>query len=328
MAIIFQEEKKIFTLHTKQTTYQFKVDCYGFLIHLYYGKKIQGEMDYLLTFADRGFSGNPYDTGLDRTYSMDALPQEYPCMGNGDYRSSALVVQNENGAYSCDLRYKEHKIVDGKYALPGLPAVYAKEKEAQTLEIYLEDPVTKVQAVLLYGVLPEDDIITRSVRIENAGPQKIYVRKAASAVLDFLYGNYDMISFYGRHAMERNFQRVPVAHGAQMIGSRRGTSSHQYNPAVILAEENATEESGSCYGMVFVYRWGFQAEAEKDQFNQTRAVMGMESGTFCYPLEEGETLVVPETVLTYYCKGIWKNFPTIITDASGVTCAGENIGMR
>lgn len=30
MAIIFQEEKKIFTLHTKQTTYQFKVDCYGF----------------------------------------------------------------------------------------------------------------------------------------------------------------------------------------------------------------------------------------------------------------------------------------------------------
>ena len=92
MAIIFQEEKKIFTLHTKQTTYQFKVDCYGFLIHLYYGKKIQGEMDYLLTFADRGFSGNPYDTGLDRTYSMDALPQEYPCMGNGDYRSSALAV--------------------------------------------------------------------------------------------------------------------------------------------------------------------------------------------------------------------------------------------
>ena len=86
------------------------MDCYGFLIHLYYGKKIQGEMDYLLTFADRGFSGNPYDTGLDRTYSMDALPQEYPCMGNGDYRSSALVVQNENGAYSCDLRYKEHKL--------------------------------------------------------------------------------------------------------------------------------------------------------------------------------------------------------------------------
>lgn len=306
MAIIFQEDKRLFTLHTKQTTYQFKVDCYGFLIHLYYGRKVQGEMDYLLTFADRGFSGNPYDTGLDRTYSMDVLPQEFPCMGNGDYRSSALVVQNENGTYSCDLRYSGYKIIDGKYALKGLPAVYAKEEEAQTLEIYLEDPVTNMHVTLLYGVLPEYDIITRSVRIENAGSNKIYVRKAASAVLDFLHGDYDMISFYGRHAMERNFQRMPIVHGAQVIGSRRGTSSHQYNPSVILAEENTTEEFGSCYGMVFVYSGGFQAEAEKDQFNQTRAVMGLESETFCYVLEKGETFIVPETVLTYSGQGLEK----------------------
>ena len=37
-------------------------------------------MDYLLTYYDRGFSGNPFDAGDDRTYSMDALPQEYPPM--------------------------------------------------------------------------------------------------------------------------------------------------------------------------------------------------------------------------------------------------------
>ena len=57
--------------------------------------------------------------------------------------------------------------------------------------------MTKVQAVLLYGVLPEYDIITRSVRIANGGPDRIYVNKAASACLDFLDGEYDMISFYG-----------------------------------------------------------------------------------------------------------------------------------
>lgn len=306
MAIIFQEDKKIFTLHTKQTTYQFKVDQYGFLLHLYYGRKIQGEMDYLLTFADRGFSGNPYDAGNDRTYSMDALPQEFPGMGNGDYRNSALVVQSENGTYGCDLRYKGYEITDGKYGLKGLPAVYANEEEAQTLTVHLEDPVTRMQVTLLYGVLPECDIITRSVLIANGGEQKIYVRKAASAVLDFLHGNYDMLTFYGRHAMERNCQRTPIMHGAQVIGSRRGTSSHQYNPSLIIAEENATEEFGSCYGMVFVYSGGFRAEVEKDQFDQTRAVMGMESETFCYLLEKGESLAVPETVLTYSGQGLEK----------------------
>mgnify|MGYP002508071567 CR=1 FL=1 len=76
MSIIFTEQDKIFTLHTKDATYQMKVDAYGFLLHLYYGRKTEGNMDYLLQFADRGFSGNPFDVGNDRTYSMDVLPQK------------------------------------------------------------------------------------------------------------------------------------------------------------------------------------------------------------------------------------------------------------
>lgn len=304
MSITYLEKKRIFTLHTEHTTYQFQADAYGFLLHLYYGKKISGEMDYLLTYADRGFSGNPYDVGADRTYSMDALPQEFPCMGNGDYRSSALVIGNADGSCSCDLRYMGHRICKGKYSLKGLPAVYAGEDEAQTLEVYMEDPVTRVQVVLFYGVLPKYDIITRSAVIKNAGEREIRVKKAVSGALDFLYGNYDLITLYGRHAMERNFQRIPVTHGRQVFGSRRGTSSHQYNPAMILAEEHTTEDAGGCYGMVFAFSGSFQGEAEKDQFNQTRAVIGMKSSVFNYPLKHGEEFVIPETILTYSGEGL------------------------
>ena len=81
MAILFQQDEKIFTIQTKQTTYQMKIDDFGYLLHLYYGGKISGNMDYLLTFYDRGFSANPYDAGSDRTYSMDVLPQDYPQCG-------------------------------------------------------------------------------------------------------------------------------------------------------------------------------------------------------------------------------------------------------
>ena len=108
MGIYFDKMSRTFTLHTKESTYQMQVDSYGFLLHLYYGKKVNGCMDYLLTYADRGFSGNPYDAGEDRTYSLDALPQEFPCMGTGDYRSTALIVQNPDGSFGCDLRYKSH----------------------------------------------------------------------------------------------------------------------------------------------------------------------------------------------------------------------------
>lgn len=304
MGIIYCEKDRTFTLQTKNTTYQMQVDRYGFLLHLYYGKKTDGCMDYLLTYYDRGFSGNPYDAGEDRTYSMDTLPQEFPCYGNGDFRSTAFAVENADGSMSCDLRYKSHKIRDGKYNLEGLPAVYASEEEAQTLEILMEDPVTGVKVVLLYGVLPAQDIITRSVSVKNESSGKIYLNKIESASLDFLYGDYEILTFYGRHAMERNVQRVPVVHGTQKIGSVRGTSSHQYNPMMILAEKETTEDKGNCYAMSFVYSGCFQGEVLKDQLNQTRMMLGLQEEAFRYPLETGEMFQAPEVILSYSSEGM------------------------
>lgn len=304
MGIVYCEADRTFTIQTKNTTYQMQVDRYGFLLHLYYGKKTDGCMDYLLTYYDRGFSGNPYDAGEDRTYSMDTLPQEFPCYGNGDFRSTAFAVENADGSMSCDLRYKSHKIFDGKYNLEGLPAVYASEQEAQTLEILMEDPVTGVKVVLLYGVLPAQDIITRSVCVKNESSGKIYLNKIESASLDFLYGDYELLTFYGRHAMERNVQRVPVVHGTQKIGSVRGTSSHQYNPMMILAEKETTEDKGNCYAMSFVYSGCFQGEVLKDQLNQTRMMLGLQEEAFRYPLEAGEMFQAPEVILSYSSEGM------------------------
>lgn len=304
MAISYQLEGRIFSLDTAHTSYQMKVDAYGFLLHLYYGGRVYGNMDYLITCYDRGFSGNPWDVGNDRTYSLDALPQEYPLMGVGDFRNSALIVQNADGSECCDLRYIGHEIKKGKYGLPGLPAVYADEKEAQTLEIMLEDKASGLRVTLLYGVLEEADIITRSVVIENRGNKSMTVEKAASACLDFVTGSFDILSFYGRHTMERNLQRETLGHGTYAIGSRRGTSSHQYNPAVILAEGDATEETGTCYGMVFVYSGNFLCEAERDQYDQTRLLMGLQSDLFHYTLVQGEKLIVPETILCCSDQGL------------------------
>ena len=54
----------------------------------------------------------------------------------------------------------------------------------------------------------------------------------------------DLISFWGRHCMERNVERRPVSHGKTVIDSIRGTSSAQQNPFVILCDHDATEDFG------------------------------------------------------------------------------------
>ena len=79
--IIQDDNKRIFTLQTRNTTYQMKADQNGLLLHTYYGPKLRGgDLSRLIRYADRGFSPNPDEAGNDRTYSLDTLP---PGRGRG-----------------------------------------------------------------------------------------------------------------------------------------------------------------------------------------------------------------------------------------------------
>lgn len=306
MSIHFDSEKRIFTLYTQHSTYQMQADSFDQLLHLYYGTRTEGSMDYLLCFADRGFSGNPAAAKEDRSYSLDVLPQEFPYWGSGDFRSSSLVVRGGDGACGCDLRYRGYEIMPGKYGLPCLPAVYSESGEdgAESLKILLEDERLSLRVELLYGVLPKLDVITRSVVVRNLGSALFRVEKLQSACLDFVGGDYDLISFHGRHAMERMPDRRPLGHGAAVVGSRRGYSSHQYNPFVILAEHETTETAGRCWAMQFVWSGSFRAEGERDQFGLTRLQMGLGEEQFSYPLSPGESLAGPEVILSFSGAGL------------------------
>jgi len=310
MAILIDESRKVFTIHTDNSTYQMKVDDYGFLLHLYYGRRTEGDMSYIPTMADRGFSPNPYDARADRTYSMDFLPQEFPYLGSGDYRRVLLKVEDRKSVMDCDLRYDSVRVEEGKYSIPKLPAVYADDSNrktgegAKTLVVTLKDKLLGLKVELYYGVLPKIDIITRAVKITLEGENPVTLRKAQSACLDFTHGEYDVITFHGRHAMEREFQRSPLEHGIFTIGSTRGTSSHQYNPLMILAEKSTDEVHGSCWGMSFVYSGEFKAEAGKDQFGDVRMQMGLQDEMFAYPLKSGDVFWAPEVVMTFSSDGL------------------------
>ncbi len=304
MAVIYDKENRTFTLHTVNSTYQMGIGRYGYLLHLYYGNRTDGDMSYLLTYADRGFSGNPHEAGEDRTFSLDALPQEYSDYGNGDYRFSCLQVKDHTGVFGSDLRYCSHRILPGKYGIPKLPAVYAAEEEAKTLEIILKDARAGVEVTLYYGVIEELDVITRAVSVKNIGDTEISLAKVYSGCLDFVTGDYEVLHFHGRHGMERVAERTPVATGSLSFGSRRGTSSHQHNPFFILAEKNTTEDAGSCYGMSLLYSGSFRCEIERDQYRQTRMAIGVQDEMFDYPLEPGEIFHAPEAAFAFSGEGL------------------------
>ncbi|WIV19179.1 alpha-galactosidase [Paenibacillus polygoni] len=306
MGIHYNSENKTFHLRAKDTSYVMGVLRDGYLAHYYWGR---GVSDYrhsnAIQYVDRGFSGNPYDHRHDRTFSLDTLPQEYPQYGNTDFRKPAYQVQLDNGSTITDLRYVDHKISKGKMPLEGLPSTYVeKEDEAETLEILLEDSLIGLKVFLTYTVFEQFNVITRSVRFVNEGTHSIKLLSALSASVDFRDAEFDFLHLHGAHVKERHIARQPLRHGIQSVESTRGASSHQHNPFMALLRKDATEDHGEVYGFNFVYSGNFLAQAEVDQFRNTRVTMGINPFDFSWKLENGESFQTPEVVMVYSSEGL------------------------
>lgn len=305
MPVLYEKKNRVFKLDTQRSTYAFTVFEGGFLCHLYYGARIPDtDLNYLVYRGGfDSFSPSSADVG-DPLFSLDVNPLEYPANGSGDYRISALSIRNSAGNTVTDLRYVSHRITKGKPSLEGLPATFAGEDQAQTLEVLLEDPVTGMKAHLLYTVFEDYDVIARSVRLENGGSEGADVERAYSACLDLPTMDLDMIHLYGKWAKENTTARDPLIHGVQSIRSRRGMTGHHQNPFVALARRGADEEHGEVYGLNFIYSGNFAIDVEVDTRGCPRVLMGINPDDFRWRLNPGEALQLPEAVMVFSGNGL------------------------
>lgn len=316
--ITFDEKNKVFHLHNDQISYLISIEDGGTLSHLYFGKSIKayhGELRY--PRLDRGFSGN-LPGSLDRTFSKDSLPQEYSSAGEMDFRTPAMIVRQPDGSNAVFLTYENYQIVPGKPELKGLPHAWVKNKdEAETLIITLKDKFSELRFDLLYTIYRDRSVIVRSTKVRNAGKETVKIEKVASMQMDFVDRDFDMITLPGAHAHERRVERNKVNQGIHVYSSIRGTSSHQMNPFVALADPDTNEFDGDAYGFAFVYSGNHKFEVEKDPYAQTRIVVGINDYNFSWMLNAQESFQTPEVLMVYSDQGLNKMsqaFHSIIHD--------------
>ncbi len=306
MAIFYNENDRTYTLTTKNTMYQMKVDSRNVLEHIYYGKKMEyADLSYsAFTGYGTAFSANPPEGEDIWKYSHNHAPQELSLTGIGDFRINALALRNSDGSLAADPRFYDAKVVKGKYSIPGLPAFYGDN--AETLVVTLKDKLYDIYFHLYYGVFEEYDLITRSLRVENKTDKSIKLERALSVTLDLPNGRYDLVNFYGRHTRERMLERTPIMHSQTTVASVRGASSHMENPFAIIAEQGANEEYGSVWGLALVYSGNFVITAEMDQLDKTRVVAGINPENFNYEVCPGEEFCTPEVAMVYSAEGFGK----------------------
>ena len=307
MPITFDEKRKIFKLDTLDSTYAIGIRA-GYLIHLYYGKKLPD--DNLLTMPYRGHfaSISPKSVSVDDyDFSLDVQPMEYSCNGSGDYRLAALSIKDSMGRTTTDIRYLDHKIYNGKPKLKGLPATYCNDDgEAQTLELITLDSFTGARVTLYYTAFANYSVITESVKVENTGKDTFEIEKIASCCVNFPSMDYNMINLAGVWARERRVITRHLAHGIQSIASKRGSSSHNHNPFVALVDDKGGEDFGNAYGFNLVYSGNFAADVETDYLDCTRLVMGINPIDFTWVVEPGDEFQSPEVVMVYSDSGMGK----------------------
>lgn len=311
MSIIYNDQEKLFNLKTKNTSYIMGI-YKNYLVHAYYGKRIEHE-DSLTDalgaspYRVRGFLARDFeDDKKTPGIGLGALPQEYPAY-NSDIREPAFVAEFEDGSSYTVLKYKEHKIYNGKRPLGIMPAVYTEsDSEAESVDITLYDELKKLKVVLTYSVFGEYDAITRSVRVINESGENVSLKKVMSASMDMSRCDFEMTNLYGAWAKERRIEKKPIFHGLEKIDSNRGASSHCQNPFIALSALDATDFSGDVFGFSLVYSGNFEASAYVTDSDETRVNIGINSFNFSWLLEPGEEFLSPEAVLVYSSDGFNK----------------------
>ena len=280
----------------------------GQLENLYYGKAVRDKEDFSYLHEEAMRSQMSVCIPEPGILSMQYTRQEYPVYGTGDYRSPALTILQENGSRIVDFSYVSHEIYRGKKAITPLPATYTEsEDEAETLEVTLHDDVTDTDMVLSYTIYEDYPVITRNVRFEQKGAQKIVLERAMSASVEFLDMDYELVQLSGAWSRERYVKNRRLALVLQSVHGSNGTCSGAvHNPFIALKRPHTTENQGEVYGFSLVYSGNFLAQAEVSTFDMTRVMLGINPEDFAWELGQGESFQTPEVVMVYSDQGLNK----------------------
>lgn len=305
MHIIFHKQTKTFHLYNHEISYIMTILPNGHLGQLYFGKAIRDREDFSHLLEDSFRTMSSYLSEEQNTMSLEHLKQEYPVYGTTDYREPAVEVIQPDGSHLSDLQYTEYQIIKGKPKLKHLPATYTEDdSEAMTLIITMKDPVNGLKVNLFYTIFAERAAVARSVQFTNQGSETLHLGRAMSLSMDLPDCNYDWLQFSGVWSRERHLKSRKLEPGIVSVGSLRGSSSHEHNPFIILKRPHTDEEQGEAIGFSLIYSGNFLAQAEVDNQNVTRILLGIHPHTFDWKLEPEADFQTPEAVMVYSCFGL------------------------
>jgi alpha-galactosidase len=168
----------------------------------------------------------------------------------------------------------------------------------------LADEPRRLKLELECRMDPETDVAAFEARLSNHGGTPFVVDWLAPPVIvpDRRYG--EVLSFHGRWCAEFMTERLPVPVGAMLRENRRGRTSHDSFPGIILLTAETGEEQGACLGCHLGWSGNHRLLLEHlpngDRQLQMGALFFGEEGR----IEPGETMATPPLYVAWSEHGL------------------------
>jgi alpha-galactosidase len=267
-SVQFVESRKIFLLTTSHSSYAMGIDANGALRHLYWGAPLWRADDLPAAAPRRDISS------FDPRQMLEN--EEFPGWGGPRYYEPSLKITRDDGNRDLVLHYASHRI------------------QQNDLDIVLKDIRDNVEVTLHYTVYPDLGMLRRHATIRNQTAAPFTVESAQSGAWYLPPGDgYQLTYLTGRWAAESQINHEPIHEGSKVLESRKGHTSHNFNPWFAIDHGDAAEEQGRVWFGALAWSGNWRITVEQTPYRQVRVTGGFNTFDFAYPLQPGESLETP-----------------------------------
>jgi alpha-galactosidase len=222
---------------------------------------------------------------------LDGRPLAYPVFGDATFKEVCLVVTRADGSRECRPTFVEARTpeVDGH---PALDLVFA-------------DTAIGLHLTHRFHLFTDQDVVSRSVTIENQGSETVGLERALSAALPLPPGAYDALTLNGQWGRECELHQRPLGAGKLIVESRRGLSSHEAHPwFAVRPRGDESENRGAVWFGSLAWSGNWLISLEVEANDALHIVAGLQPFDFAWRLAPGEKFTTPQLVSGYSDGGL------------------------
>src|SRR5262245_56751905 len=267
--ILYDASSRTWLLSTPGSSYALRLDDSDTPRHVHWGRPLT-----LAAARELALPSPPLVSSVDGVTDGDV---ELSVEGGAVFGAAGLIVRYADGSGGVEWRYVSHA-VDG-----GL------------LEITLEDRHYPLRITLHYRVFDDSDVIERWISLRHTGStDPIELRRCDSAQFALpVLPDYRVSHVFGGWSREFQLSRRVLPVGETVFTSRRGTTSHQANPWVMVDSGSAGETSGEVWGAALAWSGSWRITVSRTPGERLSFTGGFGHDGVSWRLEPGESWTTP-----------------------------------